>query len=460
MKSYCKPIENLEDRKMFTTVKGNDTIVLTASDKSKENASDVVLTFDKAINSTVDTSKIRFYSYANNTILGGQVKVTIPISSYTVSGNKLTLRTGVYVRKGAYLQVNAGAVKGTDGADADGDIRLKKGLNRDRFTLALRSFVVGDKSYFSNSVLSGGVSASVATVQSEADVRTELAAFLGKKVKAGLITATQQSSALNTYDSASAKAIIGAHNLRAAVVSLVGTVASSAMDTWLTNKNTTGKAPITVGFDSADISSGAKDAELSYNSKGRLKLIFANDYAGESFAVLSARIAHETMHEGGQAANADDTEEEVVANFVESAVWAQQIVNDFTYSKRGTLYTTYANYHLFTLLNSGDKQFPRVGLLDAPLKNGSTNATPGFTKSYRSFQALIVDELAGRISNKADTPITATMATILNAVAGGKYTAASTKFGAALIASLDVSQGVLGDAYAMRAARVLQVKIF
>ena len=460
MKSYRKPIENLEDRKMFTAVNGNNTIVLTDSDKTKQNASDVVVTFDGNINSTVDTSKIRFYSYANNTILGGQVKVTIPISSYTVSGKQLTLHTGVYVRKGAYLTVNAGAVTGTDGSAGTGAIRLKKGLNRDRFTLALRAFTVGDKSYFSSADISGGVTATKANVaESETVVRAQLVDFLGRKVKAGTITTAQQTTALTTYDSDAAKAIVGAPNLRAAIVSLVGTVGAGAMDTFLTAKNTTGKTPITVGFNSADISAGAKDAELAYNSKGRLKLNFANDYAGESFAVLSGRIAHEAMHEGGQANAVDDTDEEVVANFVESSVWAQQIVTDFRFAQKGTLYTTYANHHLYTLLNSGDRQFPRVGLTGAPLKNGATNATPGFIKSEASFDALIREELAGRITDKPDSPVTATQATILNALAGGKYTTATT-FGPTLIASLDMTQGVLGDAFAMRAARVLQVKVF
>jgi hypothetical protein len=460
MKSYRKPVESLEERRMFTTIKGNNTGIIAASDGTKENANNVVLTFDQEVKS-VDASKIRLYSYAVNTIIGGQAKVTIPITSATASGKTVTIVTGAQVRKGAYLKLNAGAVKDTANADATGDIRLKKGLNKDRFTLAMRAYNVSDKSYFSSSVVSGGRTATTANVaESDAAVRDQLDKFLTAKVKNKFINDAQKADALAKYDNTTNKSIIGAHNLRAAVVSLVGTAGEPAINVFLGTGNTTGKVPIFVGFNSADIGAGAKDAELAYNTKGRLKLTFANDYAGEPFAALSGRIAHEALHDGGAASNVDSQDEEVVANFVESSVWAQQIVADFTQSQKGTKYTTYANYHLYTLLNSGDRQFPRVGLTSAPLKSGTTNATPGFINSYRSFDDLIRKELAGRISDKAPTPITAVTATILNKVGGGKYTAASTTFGDDLIASLDQTQGVLGDSFANRAARVLQVKVF
>ena len=463
MKSHHTPVESLEQRRMFTTIKGNDTRIVGAADNTKENANDIVLTFNGALNSTVDTSKIRLYGYANNTLLGGQVKVTIPISSYTVSGDRLTLRTGVQVRKRAFLKINAGAVKDASGANADGDIRLRKGANRDRFTLALRAYTVSDKSYFSSSVLSGGATAATApsNAGNESVVTPSLTDFLNRKVNEGSITSAQRTAALTLYNSAAAKAIIPAANLRAAVVSLTGTVAESAIDVWLGTGNSTGKVPIFVGFDSAGLGGGAPDAELAYNTKGRLKLTFANDYVGENFVVLSSRIAHETLHDGGFANNVDSQDEEVVANFVESSVWAQQIVTDYRFAANNkTKYTLYANYHLYALLNSGDRQFPRVGLKDAPLKAGATNATPGFTTSVRSFDALIRRELTGRISDKAPTSITAATATILNRVGGGKYAAGTTTFGKDLINSLDQTQGVIADSFGMRAARVLQVKIF
>lgn len=467
MNAYRKPIENLEDRRMFTAINGNDTITITQSDNTKENANTVVISFNGTVKKTVDISKIRMFGYANNTIIGGQVKVTIPIVSASIdsTNKKLFIRTGAQVRKGTQVTLNTGAVDDTAGDDVLGTVKLKKGLNRNRFTLALRAFQVTGKQYFSNEVISGGAATTTANVaESESVVRAQLDAFLGKKVTAGSITSTQRSAALTRYDSSAAKGVIPAHNLRAAVLSLVGTAGAPAIETWLGTNNTSKKTPVFVGYGATDSS---RYVELTYNSSGRLRLTWSTNYQGENFAVLSGRMAHEAMHDGGSgAANIDSQDEEVVANFVESAVYAQQLHTDYRIglgrdsSTPVSNYAAYQNYHLYTLLNSGDRQFPRVGVKAAPLVNGTTNATPGFIASKPSFDQLIRDELAGRISNKPPTPITTVAASLLNNVAGGNYTATTTTYGKTLIDSIDQTQGVMSDAFVMLSARDLQTKIF
>lgn len=458
MSKFRKSFESLENRRLMTTIRGHDVKQLVAGDGTRENFNDIVITFDNNISSTVDTSKIRFFGYANETLLGGQQKVTIGITSASVSGKTLTLRTNSQVRKGAFMRLNAGAVKDTANADVTGEFNLKKGLNRDRFTLALRSFAPNDKSYFSSSVISGGRSAIVANVaESESTVRTDLAAFLQNKVtREKTISADKRSAMLAKFDDAAMKAIIPAHNLRAAVLSLVGTIAEPAIDVWLGTKNTTGRVPIFVGYGA--IGSSARDVELAYTGSGRLKLTFKTDYQGESFAALSARIAGETFQDGGAINNTDSQDEEVISNFVESAVWAQQIVNDFRYSQKGTTYTLYNNYHTYVLLNSGDRNFPRPGVSAAPLRGGSAVANPGFISPIASFDALIRQELAGRISDKPASPMTAVAAQILTN-AGGTYSAATTTYSDATIATLDQRQSVFSDQYTSRVARVLQVHI-
>jgi hypothetical protein len=457
--AFRKPVESLEQRRLMTVIRGHDVKQVLASDGTRENFNDIVITFDNNIGTSVDTSKIRFFGYSNETLLGGQQKVTIGITSATVSGKTLTLRSTSQVRKGAFLRLNAGAVKDTANADVVGEFNLKKGLNRDRFTLALRAFTPNDKSYFSSSVLSGGRTAIVAnTAESEGTVRTQLAAFLDKKVnREKTITAAKRQEMLDKYDNADMKSIIPAHNLRAAVLSLAGTVAEAAIDVWLGTKNTTGKVPLFVGFGA--IGSGARDVELSYTSTNRLKLTFKTDYQGESFAALSARFAGETFQDGGNINRIDSQDEEVVSQFVESIVWGQQIVADFTYSQKGTTYTLHNNYHTYVLLNSGDRNFPRPGLSGAPLKSGGTTANPGFISPVRSFDALVRAELAGRISDKPPTPITQVACDILKNCTGQTYTPSTTSFGDDLIANIDQRQGVFSDQYSMRVARVLQVKV-
>ena len=231
-------------------------------------------------------------------------------------------------------------------------VRTTKGLNRNRFTLAARQFKVADKTKFSADRIAGGVTPTTAnSAESESKVRGDLDAFLGRKVSAGTITSTQKSTAMTRFDSTAAKTLIPAHNLRAAVLSLVGTVGEPAIAYYLDKGNSTKKDLVEFNFNGAAFSSGARISETTYTSTGRLKTTWNPAYAGESFVVLSGLAAHETVHEGTDKINSQD--EEVVANAIETMVYAQQLHTDFRYGGQGTELITRANYRLFLMLNSG-----------------------------------------------------------------------------------------------------------
>jgi hypothetical protein len=472
MKSYRTAIENLENRRLLTTLKGTDLRNIAASDGTKENGNDVVVRFDGPIQS-FNIANMRMFGYSNNTLQGGQTKTTINIKSATIEGNNLVLRTDVQIRKGSTLTLNSGAVTASDGG-VTGTIRTNKGLNRDRFTLALRAFQVRDKTMFSADRIAGGVTPITAnTAESEATVRADLVAFLGKKVSGGFINAAKRDDALARFDSSTNESLVPDHNLRAAIVSLVGTIGEPAIAYYFEKANSTGKDLIEFGFNGASFSSGARISETTYTSTGRLKTVWNPNYEGESFVVLSGLVAHETIHEGredfGGSTNVqvNSRDEEVIANTVEGFIWAQQIVADFNYAREGTELTTRANYRLFAMLNSGDRQFPRVGIKEAPLKNPAAGAVPGLTPPVDfapvdgivSFADDIREEMDSRsIGDKLPTQTFATARAILTNLTGNTYDN-DDKFGDALIDDIDIGQDVLSDAFAMRVARVLQVSV-
>lgn len=476
MTPYRKTIENLEDRRlMAATIRSTDVLGIAAGDGTKANGNDIIVRFSSPAQGTPDTSKMRMFGYAYNTLNGGNDKKTINILSASInSSGQLVLRTDVQVRKGAQLTLNAGAVKDGTNADITGDVRTKKGLNRDRFTLALRAFRPNNKAFFGSDKITGGTTPVVAnTAASESTVRAQLDAFLTKKVNnEKTITADQKTAALANFDSTTNKAIVPAHNLRAAICSLVGTIGEPAINFYFGTANSTGKTPILVTFDGTQISSGATVAEGTYTSSKRFKLIFNPNYAGEHFAVLAGRLAHEAMHDDAFNNHVDSAQEEGINNFVETVVYAQQILVDFTIAQQQqTQYALYANYRLMLALNSGDQQFPRVGLSDAPIKGGVAN--PGFNFNYTgsqtlsaqnmtSFYADVKQEFAARgVLEKAEnlTITTETTRAILNKLTGNTYTSA-TNFGTNLIKDIDLGQDILADqTVAQRLSRILQLKV-
>lgn len=471
----CNAIERLEGRQLMASVKGTDLRNISDSNGAKDNGNELIVKFNAPIKS-FDISKMRMFGYANNTLQGGQTKTTINIKSGVIDGSNLTLRTDVMIRKGATLTLGAGAVTDQQDASPAASVKVAKGLNRDRFTLALRAFSPKDKTYFSNALLTGGSAPVTAnTAPSESSVDAALSTFLDKKVKAKIITQAQKDASMTRFRASATKALIPAPNLRAGVISLIGTVGEPAIGFYLDKKNETGKDFIKIAFDANDFADGAKINATDYTGTGRIRQIWNPNFAGESFVVLSGLLAHETAHEGrediggGAVGQVNSQQEEVIANTIENMVYSQQIVNDFTYAQQKTTLTLRANYRTMLLLNSGDRQFPRVGIKDAPLKNGGV-ANPGFkatdydnrtTQQGKPGQFSFDDDIRQEFTfrNVAAKNATATypsVRAILKNITGNTYTT-STTFGNALIDDVDIGQDTIADAYAMRVARVLQL---
>ncbi|HQY87437.1 MAG TPA: hypothetical protein PK402_02185 [Tepidisphaeraceae bacterium] len=370
------------------------------------------------------------------------------------------------VRKGARVLFNEGALRDNNGDDiihstsVGAKVTTSKGLNKERFTLVCRAFVPTDFDFFSNDRYPQGIEATVADgVQSSSSVRGSLADFLTKKVTAGTINSAKRTEMLAAFDSDANEERVPDAVLRAAICSLAGTVAERAIASYFDGDNATGQAPTTIEFNEDLFSESARFAETKVLSNGRLRIIFNPDLQGETFVALSAILAGESII----ADNSNGQYEEVLANgFIEPTVWAQQITTNVSFARKKTVLSTRNNYNLLALLNSGDRQFPRIGLRNAPLANGEESVVAGSTPEFgnqpiTSVADLIQSEMGERGIPNVSTPGNEVADFILNKITGKTYTTQT--FNDALITDVDVSQGVMSDKFVIKVAQTMKLAL-
>jgi hypothetical protein len=329
-----------------------------------------------------DADQIQVRGYAFNPSTGGQKKIVIEVAEASVlpttDGTGLVqIITNRMMRKDSPIFFYDGALEHTeDGSPVpEQKFRSPRGLNREDFTLATRVFIPTNDNLFDDDIFDGaGNGTTENDILTEADVEPELEAFLASKVAQGRITDAQRDAALDGFNSTTARNIIPDHNVRAAVYSLVGTVAEAAIDAFVDGENLTGRPYTFIGVAASDPDVPIADTDIR-ESDGRLRIRVQPGFSSEPFQVLSAVLAHESIH---QDADAGGIEEEVIGNIFESVVWAQQLDVDPDLATAGTRLVKEQNTELLALLNSGKANFPVVGLLtpwvrsdgrDAALKN-------------------------------------------------------------------------------------------
>jgi len=361
-------VEQLERRELLAAVATESKIKVDHrfADGLPRNQSEIRIPFSERVRiADADQIQVRGYAWDPDTEI--QKKVVLHVVSATVSDQPnntslVTLITDRMMRKGGRIMFLAGALEhvADDTAVAAQTVRSPRGLNREDFTLASRAFKPTDLSKFDDAIYSGAPSPDTAsTVRTEAQVEPAFFAFLEEKVSRGLITDAERDEAVTLWDNSRARSIITDHNMRAALLSLVGTVSEQAINAVLSDQNAT-DAPYTfVGFASVPSGTVIADADIR-ESDGRLRIRFHPDYAGEPFQALSAVLAHEVLH---QDTDEGGVEEEVIGNAFENVVWAQQIDVDADPSNTGTRLVAHLNTELLALLNSGRTEFPKVGLL-------------------------------------------------------------------------------------------------
>ncbi|HYO08208.1 MAG TPA: hypothetical protein VER17_04495, partial [Tepidisphaeraceae bacterium] len=329
-------LEQLERRQLMavspvtagTKIKG----VNLSENNISSNSTLITIPFSNNIN-LVDASKLRLFGYALNPLSSNlaQVKKTVNITKAEVltldadgDGDQdhslLQITTDRLMRKGGTIIINEGALNDDNGDTvATQQRKTLKGQNKERFTLANRLFTVTDQTRFTNDLYAGANPASASTTVPEATATANLTAFLNKKVTAGILTQAKADAAIARYNSAAAKGTVPDHNLRAALFSLTGTFAESAIGAYLDGQNITGKPYTIIDFQTPDDTSVPVAQTSARPSDGRLRTIFKPEFKGEPFQALSAWLAHEALHQD----SAIGLQEEEFSTIVETLVIAQ-----------------------------------------------------------------------------------------------------------------------------------------
>jgi hypothetical protein len=368
-------VERLEDRKYMAAIANPSKMKLinASSNGISTNQSVITIPFSEEL-ILADVSKIRVRGYVINTLGGGQVKKVInivPGSARVVDGDKryFQFTTDRLMRKGGKIYFDPGSLKNlADGQNIPTQvIQSTKGQNKERFTLANRAFKPTDLSFFNPTTYSGAPAPT--TANSTVDQPTALAALtllLDKKVAAGQITAAQKTTALTQFNGTAANTIVPDHNLRAALISLTGTIAEAAIPTILNGNNLSGKPYLKVEFATPRPSAIIADTDITLT--GKLRIRVKPEFAGESFIALSAILAHETLHQDDGTGD-NGVFEETIASAIETVVYAQQLDLDNSVANDGTTLVVDQNVKLLAMLNSGRQLFPIVGLQQGPNLN-------------------------------------------------------------------------------------------
>lgn len=463
-------VEGLEKRELLSTstVTANQTKIkvknLFDSNDQHLNESLVTVPFTAPIE-IASQSGIAVRGYILNPLTGSQKKVTIPVLDLSVATDKagagyLVIHTGVLMRKnGGKILISAGAL--TDAQSnplPDIELSSPKGQNKERFTLAYRAFTPTDQTLFSSDLYSGaGSTTSASSHVSTNTVTTNFTAFMNKKVSMGLITQATENTALAQYNDATVQSIVPDANLRAAMLSLYGTVGQPAIDAMLNGDNQTGKPQTVVDF-STEVSSGADVAETLVVKGNRLRTLFKESYAGEPFEALSTWVAHEAMHQD----TPDGQSEAIATNIVESMVWAQQLEVDSSYVNTHTALVKLENDKLYAMLNSGLTLFPRVGLDQAPLRTGTAtdgvfdnSIVPGSGGAYQSYADYIQRIYAARGFAATDTAGNPTADAMINNITG--LSKSYSTFSSTMVTDVDSNQQIITDPGAIKLAGILKL---
>ena len=407
----------------------------------------------------VGAGKIQVRGYAVDPATGHQKKLVVGVLDVTrdpINAQLLVIHTDRLMRKdGGKILFLAGALTDTKGrAVVEQTVSSPKGQNKTRFTLASRGFAPSDQNLFSNDLYpSSADPIDASTLIPTATVTTNLTSFLQKKVAAANITADQMTAALARYNDDRVKQIIPSANLRAAMVSLVGTVGEAAIGAMLDGENLTGKPTTIIDF-SANVSQDV--AQTFVLDNGRLRTLFKNFYTAEPFQALSARVAHEAVHQD----TAIGQQEEIGAGAIETFVYAQQMLVDASFVSAGTALVKSENDRVYAMLESGRGLFPRVGLLDAAIRNSSAgifvDAASQTAGPFTSLENYTRRLAAAQNVQNFDTVGNPTLQAIYTNITG---LTRNVSFSNSLISDIDAAQQIITDQRAITLAGLLKLTV-
>ena len=464
-------VDKLEERRLMASTLTITSFVVEGrrnTDLTPRNGSAVTVTFSGNVNLVSNGfNKIRVSAAGLNPITGLEQRYSMRgLSAAPVSGNARAIKVnfGSIISNSARFNIDAAAIRDTTNQDvvrtsSATDNKIRTNFTREQGTLAQRAFRPTDLSLFDRTNFSTSpVSATANTSPSANSVRSNLSSFLSAKVTAGKLTSAQRTSRLAQFDNAASINIIPDANIRAAVISLAGTIAESAIDAYLGTANLTGRTWSTVEADGTRFGVDARYAETRVVG-GRLQTIINPVYQGEDFRSLSALLAHEALHQDGPTS----IKEEIITNAVETLVWAQQLDIDQSPADNGTRLVSRQNFRLLSMLNSGRSNFPNVGTGAGVLRSPAGGVLAGGTpvggisgQTISSFEQDLDVEYRGRgFGDFGDQPGNVTLNSVMNRTLN--TTGRNFNFSQTTLNAFDSSQKVITPVVAIKLARILKL---
>ena len=424
------------------------------------NTSTITVPFNRIVR-TADPAKMAVRGYLDDPATGRTRKIVINITSVRhdpTTTRKLVVTTDRQVPKGARVIFYEGAVgdkAGNQNPRYEG--RAANGLARKAFVMANRNFAPTNPDLFGPAHYAGSATPVPTPDQpSEAAVRSAFADHLDRKVRTRKIMPAQKDRLMRVFDDARTVSTIPDANLRAGLLSLAGTAGEAAIGVVLDGNYAAGR-PFTIVHFSDEAGERAEVAETVANTSGRLRTHVKTKYAGEPFQALSAVLAHEVLHQDRQTSR----QEEVIANSIETLVYAQQAVVEPGFIYRGTYLTQRGNARSLALLNSGRTNLPQVGLGAAATFHRDNGVFFGGVRPvagpHASLRDLIDREFEARGFPNGTTPGNAALDQVVGTLLGTAQT--GVKFSDATIAALDGRQKALGTSDALRLATLLRLTV-
>ncbi len=341
------------------------------SDGAVDNKNLLVVPFSKPV-TLGNISEIALSGQAIDPLTGHHVPETIPILSATIDPSHpktVTILTGEIVPKEAHLTFGAGSLTGVAKSET---ATVPRGVSAVEFTLAGRPFKPTDLGYFSSNAYPSSPPATEPSIPApdESMMRRQLTRFLSREVTMHVITTAQLTTALKQFRDPTLTAIVPSPLLRAALISLTGTVAAPAIQDVLSDLPDGTHRYTSIDFRAPG---DTRPTYTTVNNDGHIAIGFERDNTAEPFQVLGVILAHETLHQD----TVNGWYEENINNIVMTLVQTQFYHVDPGLAALKTPQLRVYNDQLLGMLNSGRLNFPGVGFFAAPqVQTGSSSPRP------------------------------------------------------------------------------------
>lgn len=276
----------------------------------------------------------------------------------------------------------------------------------------------------------------------EATLRQQLNSLLVRRFGAA---SPRVAEGLSIFDAASTKQIVSDPRLRAALVSLLGTIGEPAINGTLDGSYAEARFPVTPDEQQILDNMGAIAVVINYTD-GFVRILVNNRFQFEDFRLLASSMAHEPLHRDPTVS----PKEEMISDSIDTLVYGQILLESPSLATSGTELARSLNTELMGRLNGRDAN----GNLRLLTSTGNI-----YPNNRLNVEQLSYAEGFGPLGN--DTPGNAVLRSMLvNVVGSGVAVPANPNFDDATVGLLDLNQNALTDAQVVRLAQILKLNVY